>query len=275
MDVVWVVEAIASVLLNLPKFDELIAFRGAEQKVTIVLSDFILCRHHLPHTLCHSQEGTLSFVRCRSEAIIDRTGRASNCRDTLKEGYTPPRRCRSKLRATNNLIVIKDCKLCNAPRGNCVCYCGRTDHRRTNAHTIEPVIAIHGGSSPVTRAAIKSRPGGVISRKLSRAELWRLSRRYPMRVDRRWPPGLFLASLAFTAPGPPAGPKRADQGQFAKTEGFVLIPASGASVDSSALTTRTIALKDQPADTGSRARAEAVIVRHAQCRRRQPLRHAS
>ena len=32
MDVVWVVEAIASVLLNLPKFDELIAFRGAEQK---------------------------------------------------------------------------------------------------------------------------------------------------------------------------------------------------------------------------------------------------
>jgi hypothetical protein len=29
----------------------------------------------------------------------------------------------------------------------CVCYCGCTDHRRTNAQTIEPVVAIHGGSS--------------------------------------------------------------------------------------------------------------------------------
>ena len=45
VDVVWVVKAIASVLLNLPQFDDLIAFYGAEQKVTVVLPVFILCCH--------------------------------------------------------------------------------------------------------------------------------------------------------------------------------------------------------------------------------------
>src|SRR6516164_3302918 len=48
MDVVWVVEAIASILLNFPQLDELIAFRGAEQKVAVVFSGFIFCRHDPP-----------------------------------------------------------------------------------------------------------------------------------------------------------------------------------------------------------------------------------
>ena len=42
---IWVVKAIASILLNLPQFDDLIAFYGAEQKVTVVLPAFILCCH--------------------------------------------------------------------------------------------------------------------------------------------------------------------------------------------------------------------------------------
>lgn len=42
MDVVWIVEAIAPILLDLLELDELVAFRRTEQKVPIVFSDLIL-----------------------------------------------------------------------------------------------------------------------------------------------------------------------------------------------------------------------------------------
>src|SRR3984893_15647514 len=48
MDVGRVAEAIASILLNLPQLDKLIALRGAEQRVAIILSGFILCCHDSP-----------------------------------------------------------------------------------------------------------------------------------------------------------------------------------------------------------------------------------
>ena len=134
-----------------------------------------------PHTLCHSQEGTLSFVRCRSEAIIDRTGRASNGRDNLKEGYTLARRCRSKLPATT---ISSQLRLQAMPRTSRQLRVLLRSHR-PSPHQCPNYRARDRQSrrqSPHHARHDRSRPGGAISRKLFAKT---------MRVERRWRPGLF------------------------------------------------------------------------------------
>src|ERR1700730_14286373 len=105
MDVGRVAEAIASILLNLPQLDKLIALRGAEQKVAIILSGFILCCHDSPPLQRYLLDVNRSLASKAAESVRPCTSATPPKADVNSPPWLPPLSARRRLMQRSKMRI--------------------------------------------------------------------------------------------------------------------------------------------------------------------------